>query len=110
MSGFAEKLNMEGLSGDAKAIAGIWFAQMRPTSDGVTMHLRENKPAPRTQSALDELVNRGAISVGPFNRFGGLVYKPLVDCWDAFVWFSKLEDGEKEAVNFRLMVPASEDE
>ena len=106
MSGFAEKLNMDGLSDDAKAIAGVWFARMTPKSDGLTLHLRENKPAPRTQAALDELVDRGVISVSRFNRYGGLVYKPLVDCWEAFVWYAK--DADKDAVNFQLMVPVGD--
>lgn len=100
----SEKLNMGGLSNDAKAIAGCWFANMKVGGEGaLTLHLRELKPAPRTQAALDELVNWGAISCEPFNRYGGLVYKPLVDCFDAFVWF--MENAKKPDVNFRLMVP-----
>jgi hypothetical protein len=100
----AERLNMDGLSDDAKAIAGCWFGKMKVGGESaLTLMLRELKPAPRTQAALDELVNRGAISVEPFNRFGGLVYKPLVDCHDAFVWFMK--NAKRPDVNFRLMVP-----
>lgn len=102
----SEELNMDGLSNDAKAIAGCWFANMKVDGrSALTLHLRELKPAPRTQAALDELVNRGAISCEPFNRFGGLVYKPLVNCRAAFRWF--MENAEKPEVNFRLMVPVN---
>lgn len=106
MSGFAEKLDLDALSDDAKAIAGVWFARMTPKSDGVTLQMRQLKPSLRTQAALDELVERGAISVAPFNRFGGLVYKPLVDCWSAFTWFAT--EADRDAVNFQLMVPVSD--
>lgn len=99
------------LSDDAKAIAGVWFGMMRPGKGSVTHHLRELKPTDRTQAALDELVAKGVISVEPFNRFGGLVYRPLMDCHAAFAWFGKLRDTPAmEAVNWRLMepVPAAE--
>ena len=100
----SEKLNMDGLSDDAKAIAGCWFAKMRVGGDSaLTLHLVELKPAPRTQAALDELVDRGAISVEPFNGSGGLVYKPQVDCFEAFSWF--MRNAKRPEVNFRLMVP-----
>lgn len=103
----AEKLNMDGLSDDAKAIAGCWFANMRVgTEAAVTLELRSLKPAPRTQVALDELVNWGAISREPLNKHGGLVYKPLVDCFEAFPWF--MANAKKPEVNFRLMVPVED--
>lgn len=97
------------LSDDAKAIAGCWFALMKPNSQSaLTLHLIENKPAPRTQDALDELVGKGVLSVEPFNEFGGLVYKPLVDCHDAFKWF--MENAERPDLKFRLMVPTTPQE
>lgn len=98
---------MDTLSDDAKAIAGCWFARMRVNGESaLTLQLIELKPAPRTQAALDELVACGAISVEPFNRAGGLVYKPLVDCFAAFRWF--MENANKPEVNFRLMVPVDQ--
>lgn len=103
-----EKLNMDALSDDAKVIASCWFGNMRVGGQSeLTLHLRESRPAPRTQAALDELVNRGAVSVEPYNRYGGVVYRPLVDCFDAFVWFAKLSDAEREPHNFSLMVPVA---
>lgn len=103
--GTVEKLNMERLSDDAKVIASCWFGNMRVGGQSdLTLHLRESRPAPRTQAALDELVDRGAISVEPFNRYGGIVYRPLVDCFDALLWFARLSDAEREPHNFPLMV------
>ncbi len=102
------KLNMDDLSDDAKALAGCWFAKMGPKSDGLTLHLKELKPAPRTQAALDEMVARGVLSKTPFNQYGGEVYKPLLDCFEAFRWF--MANAEREDINFRLMVPVNDAE
>lgn len=97
-------LDLTILSDDAKAIAGCWFAQMRVDGESsLTLHLETLKPAPRTQVALDELVAKQVVSVKPFNEFGGLVYKPLINCSPAFIWF--MENAKDPTVNFRLMVP-----
>lgn len=100
-----ETLDLATLSDDAKAIAGCWFAKMKVDGESaLTLHMVENVPAPRTEAALAELVERGVVSVAPFNRFGGLVYKPLIDCHPAFRWF--MENAKRPDINFRLMVPA----
>lgn len=104
----SEAIDLDSLSDDAKVIAGCWFAKMRVGGESaLTLHLIENKPAPRTQAALDELVAKGVVSVSPFNRFGGLVFKPLVDCFSAFQWL--MTNSEREGVNFQLMVPITKD-
>jgi hypothetical protein len=97
-------INLEPLSKRARALAGVWFGMMRPDScSGVTMNLRELKPTEITQAAIDELLAAGIISKEPFNEYGGIVYKPLVDCWPAFIWMgANLEDPE---VKFQLMEP-----
>jgi hypothetical protein len=98
------KIDLENLSDDAKAIAGCWFGLMKPNSESaLTLHFQKLKPAPRTEVALAELVEKGAISVEPFNEFGGLVYRPLVDCHSAFMWFMK--NAKRPDLKFRLMVP-----
>lgn len=101
----APEIDLSALSDDAKAIAGCWFAKMKVDGESaLTLHLVENVPAPRTAAALAELVEKSVISVEPFNRFGGLVYRPLVDCFSAFRWF--MENAERPEINFQLMVPA----
>jgi hypothetical protein len=92
---------MDDLGFDAKVLAGAWFGMGMRTS--VTLHLRESRPTARTQAAMDELVSRGVMSAEPFNEFGGLVLKPLVDCRDASRWFHGImgttgEGGDPEAV------------
>ena len=100
------EIDLSALTDDAKAIAGCWFAKMRVGGESkLTLQLVEHVPAPRTEAALAELVSKGVVSVEPFNRFGGLVYKPLIDCHPAFVWFMK--NAKREDINFQLMVPAT---
>jgi hypothetical protein len=89
-------------------LAGCWFALMKPNSQStVTFHLQKSKPTPRTETALAELVGKAVLSVEPLNEFGGLVYRPLVNCHDAFLWFMKNAEKRPE-LNFQLMVPISE--
>lgn len=88
-------------SDDARAVLGAWFGFGGKTK--LELMLRENKPAPRTQAALDELVAAGALSVEPFNQFGGLVYRPLIDTLPYFSWLG--ENATNPALKFQLMVP-----
>lgn len=86
------------LSEDAVLLAGLWFGMGMVSK--VTHHLRESRPSPRTQAAIDELLAKSIIKVEPFNKYGGKVYTPLVECRPAFMWLSKaLED---EATHARL--------
>lgn len=66
------------LSDDAKAVAAGHFGLMSRKSS-LTFHT-PSRITERGRAALDELVQAGVCSVEPFNRFGGLVYRPLVDC------------------------------
>ena len=99
---FSKKLDMADLSNDAKMIAGCWFGRMTPRSD-LTLCMEESEPAPRTAAALAELVERQVVSVEPYYNRKGRVYRPLVDCDDAFRWFMK--HAQRKEHNFRLMVP-----
>lgn len=88
-------IDLDGLGFDAKVLAAAWFGLgMKST---VTLQLRESRPAPRTQAAIDELVAAGVAAMEPFNEFGGRVYRPLVDCGAAFRWMSGIIDDEKTA-------------
>ena len=82
----------EGLSFDAKAVAGGWFGMMVPGKGKLTFQLQTQKPSKRAQDALNELVCKGLVSVEAFNRFGGLVYRPLVRFGDAFKWLGEQRD------------------
>ncbi len=64
------------LSADAKYLGYSMFSRMMARGS-VTFKMVESRPSDRTQAALDELVAAGLISCEPFNRFGGVVYKPL---------------------------------
>lgn len=66
------------LSADARYLGHALFGPMLPGIGKVTFQQTTTTPSPRTQAALDELVAAGLLSVEPFNRYGGLVYRPLV--------------------------------
>lgn len=70
----------QALSHDAKMIAGAWFGLMAPGKGELKFELRNVRPSNRAMDALAELVRAGVVNVERFNRYGGLVYTPLVDC------------------------------
>lgn len=53
-----------------------------------TLHysLNDSRPSDKMKKGLDEAVEMGIISVEPFNQFGGLVYKPILDCSPLRLW------------------------
>jgi hypothetical protein len=81
-----QAIDLEKLSDTAKAVAGAWFGMMSPGKGDLTFELREGRPTDEALDALSELVRAGVASVAPFNQYGGLVYRPLVDCRPAFKW------------------------
>lgn len=99
------EIDIDSLSDDAKALAGVWFGMTAPGKGAVTHHLRELKPTARTQAALDELVEKRVISVAPFNKYGGKVYRPLVSCWPAWQWVGKNLADRPLDLSWRLMEP-----
>lgn len=66
------------LSADALYFAGAMFMLMEPGKGELTFRMVQSKPSPRSQAALDELVAAGVVSSEPFNRHGGITYRPLV--------------------------------
>lgn len=75
---------------DAKIVMAVLFGlSMRST---VTYHMRESKPSPRAQAALDLLVEKGYLHTEPANNAGAVLYKPKVDTVGFFMW---LNDWEK---------------
>jgi hypothetical protein len=79
----------EGLSFDAKCIAGAWFGMMSPGKGTLTFELQTGRPTDRALDALSELVGAGVVSVEAFNEYGGLVYQPLIDCRWGFEFLHK---------------------
>lgn len=69
---------MSDLSADAKFFASSMFWLMVPEKGKLTFRMAESRPSPRSHAALDELVAAGKVKAEPFNRFGGVVYTPLV--------------------------------
>lgn len=96
---------LDALSDDAKAVAGGWFGLMNPGGGELTFALVQNKPTARAQAALAELVAAGVISVEQFNRFGGLVYRPLFDCRTALYWLGRNENNP--AAKWPLVEPVT---
>lgn len=92
--------NFAELSDDAKTVCGVWFGMGYKSV--LNLHLRESQPTPRCKIALDELVSKKVLAVGPFNQFGGLTYKPLIDTRPLLAWLIKRED---KLGNFALMEP-----
>lgn len=105
------EVNLASLSDDAKAIAGVWFARMKVGSDRseLTLHLKVSKPAPRTQAALDELVEKGVISrrirTPAEGDAGAHTYQPLVDCFDAYDWMRERMFSDPDSISWPMMVP-----
>jgi hypothetical protein len=91
------------LSDAAKIMAAVWWGINRKTA--LTFHLRESRPTPHTQAALDELVSAGVISSEPFNRYGGITYRALQDCRPFYAWF--LENQEHPEAKLPLTEPIS---
>lgn len=91
------------LSDRAKAVCGAWFGMMLPGKGDVTFQLREGRPSAEAQDGLDELVRAGVISVEAFNQYGGLVYRPLIDCRWAHKWLGK--NLKNPAAKIRMIVP-----
>lgn len=128
----APKIDLDALSDDAKVLASTWFSNMRarefyadiePASlggdPGLTFQFVSSVPTPRTQQALDELVNKGVVrcmpahdNVQPGRVRQPIRYLPLVDCFPAFQWFGPMVVGPKadpervEALSWVLMQTA----
>jgi len=104
------EIDLDELSFDARILAAAWFGMGMKTS--VTLHLRESRPAPRTRAAMDELVAKKVISVEPYNEFGGLVCRPLMDCRNASRWLHGALDDEKTAAlaKWSISEPIDEDQ
>lgn len=98
-------MDREVLSVPAKAVLGAWFCLMKPGGGELTLQLRESKPTAIVQTALDELVRAGFICVEPFNRYGGLVYRSLVDNHWALGWLHK--NRENPEVKIRMVEPVA---
>lgn len=106
-------IDMDALGFDAKVLAGSSFGMGMKTS--VTLMQRESHATARTQAAFDELVERGVVAVEPYNEFGGLVYRPLVDCGEAFRWLHAIIMDEsrpelKTQASWQLYEPIDENQ
>jgi hypothetical protein len=82
---------LSGLSDDAKAVAGGQFGFMRPGHGTLTFHT-PSRMTERGKVALDELVAAGVCTVEPFNRYGGIVYRPTIDCMPFARWLGSNHD------------------
>ena len=83
------EIDLDALDDATKAVAGAWFGMMRPGKGDLTFNLREGRPSDEAIDALGKLVRAKVISVEAFNRYGGLVYRPLVDCRPAMLWLHR---------------------
>lgn len=97
------------LSVDAKILLATMFG-VGCTS--VTFGMKESRPTKRAQAALDEMVEKGALSVADSNGYGGKTYKPLIHTLPYFSWlysWPKLGRGSHEEYlrDFRTIEPIS---
>lgn len=97
------KLPLDGVSFEAKAVAGAWFSLMSLGRGELTLQLGQLKPADKVQAALDEMVRARFLSVEPLNEYGGLVYRPLVDMHHTLKWLHHHRDDPRACI--RMMVP-----
>ncbi len=89
------------LSNDARVAAGCFFGLMAAKDMQLTFGMRKSRPTLRLQAALDELVAAKVLSVVPFNSYGGVVYRALVDCASHGKWLMS-GAGKKAAKGFEL--------
>ena len=71
----ADLTEYEDLSPNAKAMASLFGTMLKE----LTFHCVEGVPSPEAQAGLDELVERGLITVEPYNKYRGFVYKPALN-------------------------------
>jgi len=67
------------LSEDARRVGAAWFGMMAPKEGQLVFSMERNRPTKRAQAALDELLTAGMISCESFNKYGGIIYRPI---WD----------------------------
>lgn len=94
---------------DAQLVFGLWFGLGRKDTFTMRHGLKELKPAPRTQAALDVLLERGFITVEQ-EPCGAKVYRMLKDAYAALLWaMAHIEKSQeqRDAANWRLMVPVT---
>lgn len=94
------------LSVRAKVAGGGCFGMMRPGKGEMTFQMRENRPTPEMQAALDELEAAGAIQRTPLNNgYGGVRYVPLMNFHDFFVWVGKNIGLRDSDAHFKITEP-----
>lgn len=94
---------LDSLSVPAKAVGGCLLGLMKPGQDGgLTFHLVESRPSPKTQDALDELVAAG-VAEKIVSRSGAHTYRPLVDCFPLHRWMMRNHDNPE--VSFPITEP-----
>lgn len=91
---------MKELSFDAKVIAGAVFG-IGLTS--LTFEMRESRPTPRTQEALDELVQRGDLTRETINGRGGVTYRPARRFFDEYAFVG--DNRSNPAMKFNISEP-----
>lgn len=80
------------LSDDAKALFGAKFGMSKIGSDALTFRMNDSRPTARAQAALDELEAAGMVAKRPYNRFGGVIYSPLVSAYPYRNWYARVVD------------------
>lgn len=93
-------MDFETLSFDAKVVAGSLFG----AKTSVTFHMRESRPSPRAQAALDELVRADVIrEYREYHDKRAITYRPTRSLMHAFQWIAaQIENGGREDFNFPL--------
>jgi len=74
------------LDDETRAVCAAWFGMMLPDHGELFFAMKEQRPSPRAQAALDRLLEAGVVRSKP--RDGGVSYVPVVDCSPLMGWFA----------------------
>ncbi|UTC29409.1 hypothetical protein BAMBUS_03270 [Brevundimonas phage vB_BpoS-Bambus] len=99
----------EALPLDAQLLFGIWFGMGRKDDFTLRHGLKEWRPRPRTQAALDDLLAAGFIAVEQ-EPSGAKVYRMLKDSYAALLWamaYIEKDEEQRAAAKWRLMEPVA---
>lgn len=99
------EINLDGLSDDAKAVAGAMFGMMKPNSANSGLAFgTPSRITKRANAALTELVNADVIALTIRARDGSWEFKPKVSCYLAFMWLHDLvQAGDAERISFPMV-------
>jgi hypothetical protein len=102
-----EPIDLSVLSDRAKVVAGCWFGMMRGERGQLSFEMVRSRPTAEAQAALDELVEKKVIRRED-RRFGGVVYTPIRDCFEAYRWLGHNQKHPAAKIKLTEPIPSEE--